>query len=469
MTPPADPPPIRVLLVDDQPIVGQTVRQMLAAEPDVAFEFCTDPAAAIDMAEAFHPTVILQDLVMPDVDGLQLVKFIRAHPATRDVPLVVLSSKEEPVIKARAFALGANDYMVKLPDKLEVVARVRYHSRGYIALLERNEAYRKLAESQKELAAELRQAARYVRSLLPPKLTSGPVRIDWRFVPSTQLAGDMFGHQWLAPDHLAVFLLDVSGHGVGSALLAVSVGNLLMAKSLPDTDPRNPAAVIAKRVRKVAQGLESMITASERARNAETNARKRLNASALSRSERVSSVNSNRRSSPAMSSKFGPLLRLLRLRGTAMPPKSVRCNVAPLRTFRTENKVCPRSRMRLRSPGGRKYCVRLCCGSRSMKLIARLSARCAAANKLAASTVLPTPPLMLSMAMTLPRPPAAFTACRMRASVSAFTPRRMSMAPAVSSVALIQESAERSPVSTTTMGRPLFSAAATSRWIQLLS
>lgn len=246
MTPPADPPPIRVLLVDDQPIVGQTVRQMLAAEPDVAFEFCTDPAAAIDMAEAFHPTVILQDLVMPDVDGLQLVKFIRAHPATRDVPLVVLSSKEEPVIKARAFALGANDYMVKLPDKLEVVARARYHSRGYIALLERNEAYRKLAESQKELAAELRQAARYVRSLLPPKLTTGPVRIDWRFVPSTQLAGDMFGHQWLDPDHLAVFLLDVSGHGVGSALLAVSVGNLLMAKSLPDTDPRNPAAVIAK-------------------------------------------------------------------------------------------------------------------------------------------------------------------------------------------------------------------------------
>jgi sigma-B regulation protein RsbU (phosphoserine phosphatase) len=244
--PAPDPAPVRVLLVDDQPIVGQTVRQMLAGEPDVAFEFCPDPAAALDVAAAFRPTVVLQDLVMPDVDGLLLVKFFRANPATRDVPLVVLSSKEEPVIKARAFALGANDYMVKLPDKLEVVARVKYHSRGYTALLERNEAYDRLAESQRELAAELRQAARYVQSLLPPKLTTGPVRIDWRFVPSTQLAGDMFGHHWLDPDHLAVFLLDVSGHGVGSALLAVSVGNLLMAKSLPDTNLRDPAAVISK-------------------------------------------------------------------------------------------------------------------------------------------------------------------------------------------------------------------------------
>ena len=111
---------IKVLLVDDQAIVGETVRQMLAAEPDIEYRFCPDPAAAIDVANEFQPTVILQDLVMPDIDGLQLVKFYRANAGTRDTPLVVLSSKEEPVIKAQAFALGANDYMVKLPDKLEV-------------------------------------------------------------------------------------------------------------------------------------------------------------------------------------------------------------------------------------------------------------------------------------------------------------------------------------------------------------
>ncbi|MBX9627206.1 MAG: response regulator, partial [Gemmataceae bacterium] len=242
---PAD-APIRVLLVDDQPLVGETVRQMLAGEPDVGFRFCPDPAAALDAAAEFRPTVILQDLVMPDIDGLLLVKFFRANPATRETPLVVLSSKYEPAVKAAAFALGANDYLVKLPDKLEVVARVRYHSKGYIALLERNDAYRKLAESQKHLAAEVNQAARYVRSLLPPEVTSGPVTVTWRFVPSTQLAGDMFGYLWLDKKHLAVYLLDVSGHGVGSALLAVSVANLLAARSLPNADPRDPGQVLTR-------------------------------------------------------------------------------------------------------------------------------------------------------------------------------------------------------------------------------
>ena len=54
----------------------------------------------------------------------------------------MLSTKEEPAVKAEAFALGANDYIVKLPDRLELLARIRYHSKGYIALLQRNEAYR---------------------------------------------------------------------------------------------------------------------------------------------------------------------------------------------------------------------------------------------------------------------------------------------------------------------------------------
>src|SRR5262245_31859770 len=235
--------PVTVLLIDDQAIVGESVRRLLADEKDIQFHFCRDPSKALETANAVQPTVILQDLVMPDIDGLMLVKFFRANPATRDTPMIVLSSKEEPIIKAQAFALGANDYLVKLPDKLELVARIRYHSRAYINLLERNEAYRKLEESQRLLAEEVAQAARYVQSLLPERMT-GRVRIDWRFVPSTQLGGDMFGYHWIDPDHLALYLLDVSGHGVGSSLLAVSAHNLLAAQSLPGADSRNPGEVL---------------------------------------------------------------------------------------------------------------------------------------------------------------------------------------------------------------------------------
>ncbi len=228
---------IKVLLVDDQAIVCEMVKRMLAGEPDMLLEYCADPSRAIPEALKFSPTVILQDLVMPDIDGLTLVKWYRAHPKLRDVPLIVLSSREEAVTKAEAFALGANDYLVKLPDRIELIARVRYHSRGYIAMLQRNEAYQ-------ALAADLAQAAEYVISLLPRPVTAGSVAADWRYIPSAQLGGDSFGYHWIDGDHFAMYLLDVSGHGVGSALLSVSALDSIRCQALPNVDFRAPEQVL---------------------------------------------------------------------------------------------------------------------------------------------------------------------------------------------------------------------------------
>src|SRR5690242_14556346 len=178
---------VTVLLIDDQPMIGEAVRRLVAGEPDIAFHYCKDPTRAIEEARTVGPTVILQDLVMPDIDGLTLVKMFRAEEATRETPMIVLSTKEEPKVKAEAFALGANDYLIKLPDRLELLARIRYHSKGYINLLQRNEAYRALQESQKRLANDVAQAAKYVRSLLPEKPKRGAIRADWRFIPSAAL------------------------------------------------------------------------------------------------------------------------------------------------------------------------------------------------------------------------------------------------------------------------------------------
>ena len=236
---------VTVLLIDDQPMIGEAVRRMLAGEPDVVFHYCRDAARALDEAHRVEPTVILQDLVMPEIDGLTLVKMFRANEPTHETPIIVLSTKEEPTVKSEAFALGANDYIVKLPDRLELLARIRYHSKGYINLLQRNEAYDALQESQRRLANEMKQAAHYVRSLLPEKLKKGDVRTDWRFVPSAELGGDSFGYHWLDDDHFAFFLLDVSGHGIGSALLSVSAMNVLRSQALPQTDFRQPAQVLA--------------------------------------------------------------------------------------------------------------------------------------------------------------------------------------------------------------------------------
>ena len=182
---------------------------------------------------------------MPEVDGLALVRYYRAHPKLKDVPLIVLSTKEEPATKAEAFALGANDYLVKLPDRVELVARIRYHSRAYINLLQRNEAFEALRKSQEELARDIDRASRYVMSLLPKPIEDGVVKTVWRYVPTTQLGGDSFGYHWIDEDHFAFYLLDVCGHGVGSALLSVSALNSLRSQSLPDVDFRDPSAVLA--------------------------------------------------------------------------------------------------------------------------------------------------------------------------------------------------------------------------------
>ena len=140
-----------VLLVDDQAMIGEAVRRGLANEENIDFHFCADPHQAIAQAIQIKPTVILQDLVMPGLDGLTLVREYRNNPITRDIPIIVLSTKEDPLIKSAAFAAGANDYLVKLPDNIELVARIRYHSRSYMTLLQRDEAYRALRVSQQQL------------------------------------------------------------------------------------------------------------------------------------------------------------------------------------------------------------------------------------------------------------------------------------------------------------------------------
>ena len=143
--------PSWVLLVDDQAMVGEAVRRALLNQPDIDFHYCADPAKAITVAEQVGPTVILQDLVMPGIDGLTLVRRYRANPATNEIPIVVLSTTEDPAVKGDAFAAGANDYLVKLPSQIELVARIRYHSKAYSNQLQRDEAYRALRESQRQL------------------------------------------------------------------------------------------------------------------------------------------------------------------------------------------------------------------------------------------------------------------------------------------------------------------------------
>lgn len=142
---------ISVLLIDDQPMIAEAVRRALQEEKDIEFHYCADPTKAIKMANQIKPTIILQDLVMPEVNGLMMVKFLRVNKDTAQIPIIVLSTKEDPKIKSEAFGVGVNDYIVKLPDKIELIARIRYHSEAYIYHRQRDEAFAALQESQRQL------------------------------------------------------------------------------------------------------------------------------------------------------------------------------------------------------------------------------------------------------------------------------------------------------------------------------
>jgi len=122
---------VKILLIDDQVIIGEAINRIISNEPDIAFHYLGDSTQAIHQAIAIEPTVILLDLIMPDMDGLMLLRWFRSHPSTRDIPIIMLSSKEEPKLKAEAFSEGANDYLIKLPDAIELIARIRYHSKAY--------------------------------------------------------------------------------------------------------------------------------------------------------------------------------------------------------------------------------------------------------------------------------------------------------------------------------------------------
>ncbi|MEJ2690275.1 MAG: diguanylate cyclase [Deltaproteobacteria bacterium] len=146
-----------VLLVDDQRLVAEAVRRALAEEDEISFHYCSDPKKAISTIDSLHPTCILQDLVMPEIGGLELVKMYRQHEEFKHIPVIVLSTREEPEVKSKAFAAGANDYLVKLPDSVELIARVKYHSKGYIVQQQRDIAYKALQESERKLAEANRQ------------------------------------------------------------------------------------------------------------------------------------------------------------------------------------------------------------------------------------------------------------------------------------------------------------------------
>ncbi|WP_075796466.1 response regulator [Massilia putida] len=141
-----------ILLIDDESFSMDIVSHSLKALGSHNFRFTNEPTVAVELAKEIGATVVLVDMRMPEMDGFEVTRLLRADTDTEHVAIIVLSSEDNPDIKAHAFDVGASDYLVKWPDKRELAARVRYHSNSCVARRQLDAAFTSLKQSREDLA-----------------------------------------------------------------------------------------------------------------------------------------------------------------------------------------------------------------------------------------------------------------------------------------------------------------------------
>lgn len=229
-----------ILLIDDEAISLRFLSALLAKEPYNLLT-ASNGRIGVQLAIRHKPAIVICDWRMPDIDGLTVCDQIKKDAGLHICYFILLTALGNPQNKVHALNGGADDFIQKPPNYEELKARIR-------AGLRIHKLSAALMRQKNELEFELHQARDYIQSILPKPLEfehpSGlHISINWRFLPSAHLGGDIFNYQALDEDHYLIYLLDVSGHGVNSALLSTSVSNMLRYGTL-SADMRNPAEVL---------------------------------------------------------------------------------------------------------------------------------------------------------------------------------------------------------------------------------
>ncbi|NJL36297.1 MAG: SpoIIE family protein phosphatase [Leptolyngbyaceae cyanobacterium RM2_2_4] len=225
----------QILVIDDDPVIRLILRKSLQGQGHIVTTVDNGESGLVQ-AKALHPALIICDWMMPGIDGLEVCRQVKANLELSTTFFILLTARGATADRVQGLDTGADDFLAKPIELTELQARVR-------AGLRLHQLTRDLQTQKQLLEAELAEAAEYVRSLLPAPL-DGKIAIDARFIPSRQLGGDCFDYFWLDPDYLVIYLLDVSGHGLGAALPSIAVLNLLRSQSLPDVNFYQPHDVL---------------------------------------------------------------------------------------------------------------------------------------------------------------------------------------------------------------------------------
>jgi sigma-B regulation protein RsbU (phosphoserine phosphatase) len=209
----------RVLIVDDvKANVDVLVRALTG---DYKLSVAIGGTQALDAVARNPPDLVLLDIVMPDIDGYEICRKLRAAEATRELPIMFLSSLEDVHDKARGFEVGANDYLTKPFEILEVKARVRslLKAKSYA------EAVKAAAERDLRIAREIQMGL--LPANVPAQIQGTGLDVHAVLEPARQVGGDLFEVLRLAPDRLLVAVGDVSGKGIPAALFMAVTMTLL--------------------------------------------------------------------------------------------------------------------------------------------------------------------------------------------------------------------------------------------------
>lgn len=227
---------VQILIVDDDPAIQMLLKRTLAKKGyDVLV--AADGAEGLAQAKKHQPAMVICDWVMPKMSGIEVCREVKATPELSTTFFILLTSMGSVESRVEGLDAGADDFVCKPVELFELNARVR-------SGLRQHQLSRDLQRQKHKLETELAEAAAYVSSILPEPLTEPPIKINVCFIPSSQLGGDGFDYFWLDDNHLAMYLLDVSGHGLRAALPSLSVINLLRSKAMLQVNYRSPSEVL---------------------------------------------------------------------------------------------------------------------------------------------------------------------------------------------------------------------------------
>lgn len=228
---------MKILIAEDERISRRSLERQVEqwGHAVVAVED-GDQAWAAFQADDFD--AVITDWQMPGLSGDELVRRIRAATLDRFVYVMMITSLTDAEDAVTGLNAGADDFVRKPFDKAELQARINAGQR--VVNLERA-----IRRQNRRMAQDLAAGARYVQSMIPPPVPDGDPAIDWLYVPAADLAGDTLGFHWIDADRCALYVLDVTGHGLDAALLSVTVLNVLRSMSLPATDFGRPSQVVA--------------------------------------------------------------------------------------------------------------------------------------------------------------------------------------------------------------------------------